>query len=53
MRAIIKKDRAPGVEYVNIPKPEPKEDEVLIKVKAAAICGLQLLEVERRGREVQ
>ena len=39
MRAIIKKDRAPGVEYANIPKPEPKEDEVLIKVKAAAICG--------------
>ena len=39
MRAIIKKERAPGVEYVNIPKPSPKDDEVLIKVKAAAICG--------------
>ena len=39
MRAIMKMDRAPGVEFVNIEKPTPADDEVLFQVKAAAICG--------------
>ncbi len=40
MRAIMKMDRAPGVEYVtNIEKPTPKDDEILFQVKATAICG--------------
>lgn len=42
MRAIIKPAMAPGAEYVSIPKPVPKDDEILIKVKAAAICGTDL-----------
>ncbi len=32
----------PGVEVKEIPKPEPAPDEVLIKVKSAAICGSDL-----------
>ena len=39
MRAIIKKDRAPGVEFVNIEKPTPGDDEILFQVKVTAICG--------------
>lgn len=40
MRAIMKMDRAPGVEYKdNIAKPVPKDDEILFQVKATAICG--------------
>ena len=29
----------PSLEMVDIPKPEPKDDEVLIKVGGAAVCG--------------
>jgi len=32
----------PGVEVKDIPKPRPAPDEVLIKVKSAAICGSDL-----------
>ncbi len=39
MRAIMKMDRAPGVKFVDIKKPTPKDDEILFQVKAAAICG--------------
>ncbi len=39
MKAIIKKDRSPGVEFVNIEKPVPNDDELLIQIKATAICG--------------
>ncbi len=39
MKAIMKMDRAPGVAFVNIDKPVPRDDEILFKVKAAAICG--------------
>ena len=39
MRAIKKMGREPGVEFVNIDKPTPKDDEILFQVKAAAICG--------------
>lgn len=43
MRAILKTGRAPGVEYrTDVPRPVPKENEVLIRVKAAAICGTDI-----------
>lgn len=42
MRALIKEGRSPGVTYTEIAKPEPKENELLIQVKAAAICGTDL-----------
>ena len=43
MKAVIKKDYGPyQLEYTDIPKPEVDEYDVLIKVKAAAICGSDL-----------
>lgn len=42
MKAVIKSGRVPGVECVELPKPVPKDDEVLIEVKAAAICGTDI-----------
>lgn len=42
MKAIIKSGRTYGVECVELPKPSPKADEVLIEVKAAAICGTDI-----------
>ena len=42
MKAIIKSGRKPGVECVDIPRPIPKADEVLIQVKATAICGTDI-----------
>ena len=39
MKAVIKKDYGPyQIEYTDIPKPEVEDYDVLIKVKAAAIC---------------
>lgn len=43
MKAVIKKDYGPyQIEYTDIPVPEVGEYDVLIKVKAAAICGSDL-----------
>jgi threonine 3-dehydrogenase len=42
MRALRKTGRRPGAELVQIPTPEPGEDEVLVKVHAASICGTDL-----------
>jgi len=40
MKGIIKDKREPGVSYrTDLPVPEPGENDVLVKVKAAAICG--------------
>ena len=40
MRAIMRNEAGPGAVFVpNIPKPKCGDDEVLFKVKAAAICG--------------
>jgi threonine 3-dehydrogenase len=39
MYAIVKKTRAPGAEPVTLDKPKVKNDEVLVKVKIASICG--------------
>lgn len=42
MKAVIKTEQAPGIEVKEIPRPVPSEDEILIKVKSAAICGSDL-----------
>ena len=43
MKAVIKKGYDPEmIEYTDIPKPEVGDDDVLLKVKAAAICGSDL-----------
>lgn len=39
MKAIAKIGPEPGVAQIEVPVPEPKENEVLIKVEAASICG--------------
>ncbi|KAL3875586.1 hypothetical protein ACJMK2_033523 [Sinanodonta woodiana] len=39
MKALIKRTDTESYEYVDIPVPEPKGDEVLIKVDAVSICG--------------
>lgn len=42
MRALRKIDRRAGAELVEIPVPEPREDEVLVRVHGASICGTDL-----------
>ena len=42
MRALRKTARGPGAELVEIPVPEPREGEVLVKVHGASICGTDL-----------
>jgi L-iditol 2-dehydrogenase len=42
LKAVMKTRPGPGVEVREVPKPKIKDDEVLIKVKAAAICGSDL-----------
>ena len=42
MRAVVKRKPEPGVEFAEVPKPKIAADEVLIEVKAAAICGSDL-----------
>ncbi len=39
MKAIVKTRMAPGAELLDVEMPKPKADEVLVKVKAASICG--------------
>ncbi|MGB9134516.1 MAG: L-threonine 3-dehydrogenase [Candidatus Bathyarchaeia archaeon] len=39
MYAIVKKKRAPGAEIVTVDIPKIRKDEVLVRVKAASICG--------------
>jgi threonine 3-dehydrogenase len=39
MKAILKKDEKKGFALEDVPVPEPGEDEVLVKVATAAICG--------------
>lgn len=39
MKAIVKTRMAPGAELLDVETPEPKADEVLVKVKATSICG--------------
>lgn len=39
MRAVLKKDPAPGAVLVDLPVPKPGPGEVLVKIKATSICG--------------
>ena len=42
MRAVVKAEPGPGLRLQEVPVPEPGPDEVLVKVKAASICGTDL-----------
>ena len=42
MLAVVKANAAPGVELQTIPVPKPKAGELLVKVKAASICGTDI-----------
>ena len=42
MHAVLKESPAPGVTIKNIPIPEPQENEVLVKVRYASICGTDI-----------
>lgn len=42
MKAVIKPGRCPGLEMVELPVPEIKPGEVLVRVRAASICGTDL-----------
>ena len=42
MDALQKTSAAPGLTLVQVPIPEPKADEVLIKIHKTAICGTDL-----------
>jgi threonine 3-dehydrogenase len=42
MRAVVKPGPGPGLEMRDVPVPEPGPGEVLIRVKAASICGTDL-----------
>jgi len=42
MNAILKREPAPGASYEQVKVPAPGSDEVLIEIKAAAICGTDI-----------
>jgi threonine 3-dehydrogenase len=42
MRALRKTDRAAGAELVEVPVPAPGDDEILVRVHGASICGTDL-----------
>lgn len=42
MLAVVKEKKASGVTIKEIPIPKPEKDEVLVKVKAASICGTDI-----------
>jgi threonine 3-dehydrogenase len=42
MPALRKLDAEPGLRLVELPVPEPAEDEVLVEVEAASVCGTDL-----------
>jgi len=42
MRALVKDTEASEVRLAEVPRPEPKPGEVLVKVRAAAVCGTDL-----------
>jgi len=39
VQAVVKNRRAPGGDLMKVPEPTPKDDEVLIAVRASSICG--------------
>jgi threonine 3-dehydrogenase len=42
MLAVLKENKAPGVSIKKIPIPKPLDGELLVKVKAASICGTDI-----------
>ena len=42
MKAIVKAERGPGFEISEVPVPTPAPNEVLVKVRAASVCGTDL-----------
>jgi len=46
MKAVRKTLREPGLTFVDMPVPEPKDNEILIMVKAAALCKSDLDVIE-------
>jgi threonine 3-dehydrogenase len=42
MRAIRKRESAPGLSFDEVPVPTPGIDEVLVRIEAASICGTDL-----------
>lgn len=42
MLAVLKEKPTPGVTIKDVPVPTPKEDEVLVKVRYASICGTDI-----------
>lgn len=42
MRAVRKLAREPGLVLDEVPVPDPREDEVLVRVEAASVCGTDL-----------
>ena len=42
MKALVKKEAAPGLWLDDVPEPEPGSNDVLIKVKRTAICGTDM-----------
>jgi threonine 3-dehydrogenase len=42
MQAIVKAGEGPGVEWRRVPVPDPGPDEVLVRVRASAVCGTDL-----------
>ena len=42
MLAVVKETPAPGVTLKQMPIPRPQKDEVLVKIKAASICGTDI-----------
>ena len=42
MKAIVKQTAAPGAEYINVDDPKPGPKEVVVEIKAAAICGTDI-----------
>jgi threonine 3-dehydrogenase len=39
VRALVKRTAGPGLELMDVPKPSIREDEVLIRVRRAGVCG--------------
>ena len=42
MKALVKTKREPGAELKEVPNPKPGDNDVLVKVKAASICGADI-----------
>jgi threonine 3-dehydrogenase len=48
LKAVVKARPEPGVHIAEVPEPRPGEDEILVRVEAASICGSDLAIYEWR-----